>query len=81
MTTFKAFTVSMFLLLGCGPAAESFHISPFPPECEDDGTDWYFVDCPSGQGAICTDDEGTIRAVGCTYSKFGPVYYCVAKCE
>ena len=71
-----------FLLLGCGPAPESFHLQD-SIECPDDGTDWYFFDCP-GDGDVrskCFNERSEIRANGCVHDNFGVLYTCVAVCE
>ncbi len=79
---------ALLLFVSC-VSPEAFHLSgPLEPvECPDDGTDWYFVDCPENPESptepisICTNEAGQVRASGCIYSGHGFNISCVAKCE
>lgn len=76
--------LALVLLVGCGPAPESFHRSgPDPVECADKGGDWFIYTChgPSGEGKRCLDAQGNIKAKDCILHTDAEDIYCVEVCE
>lgn len=74
-------------LVGLGCVEQLPDLSTVKVACEDDGTDWYFVDCPQNPQcptapvAVCMDGDGKVLASGCEYLGHGFVITCVERCE